>query len=213
VDDPTTTQPTTEPPALIVPADHSAPTHPLAATEMYGRSAREQKLVDQCQNPAWGYEAVWAGFVGISLAVSAGAKYAPDIGVRMIGPGLIGLSWGGLVGGAYLSLPKCHSYYANGAPPEGSVGTTIPIAIALSVFAGATAPILVGLDTGPLPAAWSTEERAARVVMPIGFGILGAFVPYIPFLAPRTWRAARELEKLRIEPAQNGAMVGWSTNF
>src|SRR5438105_11069306 len=123
----------------------SAPTHALAATENYGRTARERELVERCAAPAWGYEAVWAGFVGISLAVGAGSKFAPDAAVRSIGPGLIGLSWGGLVGGAYLALPKCHSYYAGGPPPEGSVGTTVPIAIALAVLAGATAPILVGL--------------------------------------------------------------------
>src|SRR5439155_6590970 len=100
----------------------SAPTHALAATENYGRTPRERELVARCAEPAWGYEAAWAGFVGIALAVGAGSKYASDPAVRTIGPGLIGLSWGGLVGGAYLVLPKCHSYYAGGPPPEGSVG-------------------------------------------------------------------------------------------
>ena len=80
-------------------------------------------------------------------------------------------------------------------------------------MAGATAPILVGLDTGPLPTAWTTEERVTRIVLSAGFGVLGALVPYMPWFAPRTWRAVRELEKLRIEPAERGAVIGWSTRF
>ena len=32
-------------------------------------------------------------------------------------------------------------------------------------------------------------------------GLLGSLVPYIEFLAPRTWRASRQLERLRLEGA------------
>ncbi len=200
--------PVTDPPAVI-----AAPTHPIAATENYGRTARERELCERAASPAWGYVALWGGFVGISLAVGSGTKYAPEIGVRMIGPGFIGLAWGGFVGGAYLALPKCHTYYAGGPPPEGDSSTTIPIALTMAALAGATAPFIVGLDTGPLPPTWSTEERVGRLVLSAGLGLAGALIPYIPFLAPRTWRAARELEKLRIQPAERGAVIGWSTVF
>jgi hypothetical protein len=200
--------PATDPPAVI-----AAPTHPLAATENSGRTERERDLCERAAQPSWGYVALWGSFVGISLAVGSGTKYAPDIGVRMLGPGFIGLSWGGFVGGGYLALPKCHAYYAGGAPPEGETRTTIPIALMLATLAGASAPFIVGLDTGAIPIAWTTEERVGRLGLAAGLGFLGALIPYIPLFAPRTWRAARELEKLRIQPAERGAIIGWSATF
>ena len=42
-----------------------------------------------------------------------------------------------------------------------------------------------------------------------GFG--GALLPYL--LPPRTWRAAKELEKLRVSATQGGAFVGITLRF
>jgi len=200
----------TEPPAVVAPAP---PTHGLAATELYGRTARETELCERASSPAWGYVLLWGNFVAASLALGAATKYASDPAVRSVAPGFIGLSWGGLVGSAYAAMPKCHPYYAGGAPPEGNVKTSVPVVIALTLLAGATAPIMVGIDTGPIPTPWKTEERVTRLFLAGGFGLLGALLPYVPFLSPRTLRAARELERLRVEPAQNGAIVRFSMRF
>lgn len=199
-----------EPPAAVAPAP---PTHALAATELYGRSARERELCEKASSPAWGYSLLWLNFTGISVAISAAAKPSHDVAVRMLGPSFIGLSWGGLVGSAYAIMPKCHPYYAGGAPPEGAVSTSVPVVLALATLAGATAPIMVGVVTGFIPPEWSTQERVMRLVVAGGIGFLSALIPYVPLLSPRTLRAARELEKLRVEPVQNGAIVQWSGRF
>lgn len=200
--------PVADPPAAI-----AQPTHPFAATENYGRTERERALCERAAAPAWGYVALWANLFGASLAVGSATKYLSDAGVRMIGPGFIGLAWGGFMGSIWPAAPKCHPYFVGGAPPEGGGVSSVPIALLVATIAGSTAPIMVGVDTGSLPATWTTEERVGRLFLAGGVGFFSALLPYVPLLAPRTWRAALELEKLRLEPAPNGAVVGWATRF
>lgn len=52
-----------------------------------------------------------------------------------------------------------------------------------------------------------------RLVLASGFGIAGALLPYL--LPPKTWRAAKELERLRAAPTEDGrgAFVSWRVRF
>lgn len=134
--------------------------------------------------------------------------------VRLIGPSLIGLSWGFTLGGGYLALPKCSLDFVRAAPKEWGAGhVDWPIAISLSVLAAATAPIAVGVFTGEgdvtLP--WSTTERSMRLVFAGTGGAVGALLPYL--LPPKTWRAAKELENLRAGADMHGAFVGYYVRF
>lgn len=110
-------------------------------------------------------------------------------------------------------MPKCHPQYAGGAPPEGDVRSSLPLALGLATLAGVTAPILVGIETGSLAPSWTTEERVMRLVTAGLAGFAGALIPYIPFLAPPNWRAAKELERLRVAPLDRGAWIGWTATF
>jgi hypothetical protein len=134
-------------------------------------------------------------------------------GVRLLGPSFIGLSWGFTIGGGYLALPKCSPDMVQAAPPEGNVRADWPVAVALTVLSMATAPVLVGIETGQGPATlpWSTGERSARLVLAGAGGTIGALLPYL--LPPKTWRAKKELEHIRAGATTGGAFVGYSTAF
>ena len=215
-----------EPPAVVAPAPTAQdgagstapppaapPTHAIAATDYYGRSLREVELCARAGAISWGYIALLVNANAVAAGVEVATKYAPDAGVRMLGPGFVGLAWGALVGGGWLAMPQCHPHYAGGAPPEGDVRTSVPLALALATLAGVTAPVMVGIETGNLVPSWSNEERIMRLVTAGLTGFAGALLPYVPFLSPPNWRAARELERLRVSPVAGGAVVGWSTSF
>lgn len=208
-------------PVVVAPAADAAaaadvaspPTHAIAATDYYGRSERERALCLRAASPSWGYIALLVNANVVAAGVQVATKFAPDAGVRTLGPGFIGLAWGALLGGGYLAMPKCHTQFAGGAPPEGDVRSPLPVAFALAALAGVTAPVLVGVETGGLVQTWTTEERVMRLVTAGLAGFAGAFLPYVPFLAPPTWRAAKELERLRIAPLDRGAWVGYTARF
>lgn len=193
-----------------LPADPPA-SHYAAAFELGPRTAEERKLCERAASWDWLY-------TGATLALNVGAvlfdnavKYADGVGVRMLGPSAVGLAWGGLVSGAYLSLPKCDPRWVQTPSYEGEVRKTWPVAVALALLAGSTAPVLVGVETGPVPDAWPTGERVMRLVLAGSTGFLGALVPYL--LPPRTWRAARELERLRFSAAPTAMSVGYTFSF
>jgi hypothetical protein len=143
--------------------------------------------------------------------VNGELKYKDGSAVRMLGPAFIGLSWGATIGGGYLALPKCRIDYVGSPPPEGDVRSPWPVALSLALLGATMGPIMNGISTGPLPLEWSTEERAMRIVTSGVAGAVGALVPYL--LPPRTWRAARELERLRLEGDQHRAFVGYTLRF
>ncbi len=78
---------------------------------------------------------------------------------------------------------------------------------------GSLAPVLVGVETGPLPDNWPTSERATRVILAGVTGFAGALLPYWTVISPRTWRASRELAKLRAWGDSQGAYVGYGFRF
>jgi hypothetical protein len=180
-----------------------------AATDERARTPREKELCASASQFDYVY---W----GSTVLLTAGAilldgfviQPASEPVVRLSGPALVGLTWGGVLGGGYLSLPKCEPGLVRSGPPEGDVHRSWPGALAIALVAGATAPLIVGIETGtgPTTAGWSTEERAGRLVTAGIAGFIGALVPYL--LPPKTWRAAKELERIR---AGGPPQLGWGT--
>ena len=179
-----------------------------APGDIYPRTERERELCDRASRPDWLYLGglvaldVGAVWVGTSEAV----KFNSSVPLRTGGAGLIGLTWGATLGGAWLALPKCSPRWVDTPPREGEVGASWPLAFAIALLAGATAPIVNGIAIGDLPVQWSTFERGMHVAVAAVFGFGGALLPYV--LPPRTLSAARELERIRLEPLLTGAAYG-----
>jgi hypothetical protein len=133
--------------------------------------------------------------------------------VRMVGPGLVGFSWGWSVGGAYLTLPQCSRDDAHAHPLEGDRRSEFPLALSFTLLAAATAPVIVGVETGEgtQTLQWSPAERAMRLVLAGATGVVGSLMPYV--LPPRTWRAMRKLDHLRAAPTNRGAALSYSFLF
>jgi hypothetical protein len=185
-----------------------------AATEYRPRGPIEVDLCDRASGVDWIY-------VGTTVLADAGAvaldslflQVQKEPGVRLLGPSLIGLSWGFTLGGGYLALPKCSPDFVRAGSSEGSGHFDWPIAVSLSLLAAATAPVIVGIETGQgnvtLP--WSTTERSMRLVLAGAGGAIGAFLPYL--LPPKTWRVAKELERIRAGADSRGAFVSYEVAF
>jgi hypothetical protein len=162
----------------------------------------------------------WA-YLGSLVLVDAGTivldsqvlQPASQPGVRLVGPALVGLSWGWTVGGAYLTLPQCSMDFARGAPVEGTTRTEWPLALSFTLLAAATAPAIVGIETGEgnQTLAWSPAERVMRLVIAGATGIVGSVMPYV--LPPATWRAARKLDHLHAAPTAHGALLSYAVVF
>ena len=143
--------------------------------------------------------AMWAGS-------SDAIKNADSVLVRMTGPAMIGLVWGATVGGAWLALPKCSPEWIGETPREGGGRASWPLALSLALLAGATAPVVNAIAVGNTqPVEWTTLEREMHVVTAGLAGLGGALLPYL--IPPRTWAAARELDRLRFETDGRGAAV------
>ncbi len=185
-----------------------------AGTDFYPRDAREKELCDSASKPDWLYLAFPLPLtVGAIVLDSQVFVPSGEPGLRTFGSSLVGLTWGFFVGSLWPAMPKCSEHWVPGAPPEGDVRVSWPMALAVATLAGATAPVAVAI-TEALPAAppdWSNTERVLHVVLPgvIAFG--SALLPYL--LAPKTLRAARELQRLRASADGRGAMLSYTVQF
>ena len=185
-----------------------------AAGDLYPRNQREAELCEEAGNPDWLY---LAGLVVIDTGAtwagsSAAIKFSDSLPIRMTGPLMIGVSWGATIGGAWMALPKCSTSYIGEPPPEGEVRATWPLALSFALLAAAVTPFVNGIAVGTdLPIGWSTFEREMHVATASVAGFGGALLPYL--LPPRTWSAARELARLRVQADRNGAYLGYSGTF
>lgn len=221
-----------------------------AATDHRPRTAEERELCETADHPDW----LYIGALGllnvgsvffdkVTTAEPGGAsataspqeaqdaadaqrRYARDssAALRLVSASTVGLTWGALVSGFYLALPKCNRNWVPSAPREGRVRANLPLSITLSALASATAPLFVAIETGPFSSSWGVPERSMRVLFPMATGLIGSLLPYIPLLAPKTWRASLKLNDLRLQgapippgdgglPKDRGAWFGISGRF
>lgn len=207
------------PPGLVSPY--------IAPTEIGPRTAKERELCERATHTDWLYLSVLiAADVGSIFlegytwdADVGGAPVTPDnpqglvhthapLVQRLLGPTMIGLSWGATITGGYLAFPKCSINWIRNAPIEGDVRSEVPLAFGLAMLAGATAPLLLGTvdQYSGHPPPYPVSERAGRLFLAGGMGVVGSLLPYI--LPPKTYRAAKELQKIRLSMEPTGATFG-----
>lgn len=188
------------------------PPYVYAGNDSRPRSSREIELCEKASTFDWQYTATYAlAVVGSVYLDIAPLKGAPHPAERLIGPGLVGLSWGGFLSGGYLSLPKCDPLWAGGDPPEGNIRSQWPIALMIGFAAGVTSPFMDYVFLGSVKPIWEVSERAARIFVAGGAGVLGAIVPWI--LPPRTWAARQEIDKIRVSGSPAGASFSYTVQF
>jgi hypothetical protein len=196
-----------------------------APGDIYPVGSHERDLCDRASHPDWlylgGLVAIEAG--GLTYGSVSAVRDSSSLAVRMLNPGVVGLTWGMLVGGVWLTLPQCNAHWVGTPPREGNVRASWPLALALAALAGVTAPIIDGIVVGqdPPPAGtpvtnyypgWTTLEREMHLVTAGVAGFAGALLPYL--VPPRTWSAARELDHLRFgADARGGVSLGYSLSF
>ena len=196
----------------LPPPPTEPPAYRYAASDIRPRQAREIELCEKASGFDWQYTGTFLlGFLGSVYLNIGHLKHTQEPGIRLIGPGLVGFTWGGFLGGGYLSLPKCDPTWAPSVPPEGDVRASWPIATTIAILAGATAPVMDFTFLGPVKQEWTVPERSARVFIGIGAGVIGSLFPYL--LPPRTWTAKKEIERMRLQGIPGGAMLGWGTTF
>jgi hypothetical protein len=199
-------------------------TYIYAPGDIYPRGSHEEELCAEASHPDWFYLGGLLALdtAGIWVGSSFAIKYSDSIPVRLTGPLMIGVTWGATLGGGWLALPQCSSHWVGSPPREGSVRATWPVALSLALLAGVTAPLVnaiaIGSSCGPpgcqggLPADWTTFEREMHLVVAGVAGFGGALLPYL--LPPRTWSAARELDRLRFGADGRGSVfVGYAVSF
>jgi hypothetical protein len=190
-------------------------TYAYAPGDIYPRTPRERELCAAASDPDWLY---LAGLVALDTgAIWFGStdtvKYSASVPLRIAGPAVVGVTWGATVGGAWLALPKCSLHWVDEPPLEGDVRATWPLALSLALVAASTAPIVNAIAIGSnLPLEWSNFERVMHVVAAGVAGFGGALLPYL--LPPRTWRAAREIERIRFGATPGGGVyLGYTAAF
>ena len=194
-----------------------------AATDYRPRGIVEKDLCARASSPDYAYMIGTFGFAAAAVVFdSEVAQSWSKPSTRIASSGVVGFAWGGFLSGAYLSLPKCSPDFVPPVGPEGAVTARWPLAVALSLISGVSAPFLVYIETGYVPSEWAMSERGARIYVPALSGIAGSLLPWIPALAPKTYRNMLKLERLRIEGAPvppggrgaaQGAMIGYSLSF
>lgn len=200
--------PVTPPPPPRVDDTH----YVFAASDIRPRTAKEIELCEAASHFDWQYTGSFAlGFAASLYANISPLKNNGNVGMRLLGPALIGFTWGGFLSGGYLSLPKCDPLFTQGPPPEGNVRSPFPLAVAITLVAGVTAPMMDYGFLGPVKLFWAVEERSARVFVAAGFGMLGAIFPYI--LPPRTWSARKQLDRLHVDGTAGGAAMTYTLRF
>jgi hypothetical protein len=173
---------------------------------------REVALCAKASDFDWQYTGAMAlGFVAAEYVSLSQLKYSEQPGVRLMGPAAIGLFWGGLLSGGYLSLPKCDPLWAYGPPPEGNVRAAWPLAAAITLIAAATAPVMDYAFLGPVPIYWTVTERSSRVFAAMGTGAVGSLFPYL--VPPKTWAAKLEIERIRVGEVARGPFVSYGFAF
>ncbi|MBN9166467.1 MAG: hypothetical protein BGO98_34895 [Myxococcales bacterium 68-20] len=198
-------------PDALPPSPQEAP-YVYAATDLRPRQTREIELCEKASHFDWQYAGAFAVGFGASIYLNIDKlKHTTEPGLRLLGPGLIGFTWGGFLSGGYLSLPKCDPMWAYGPPPEGNVRAQWPLATAIAIVSGVTAPIMDYAFLGPVKIDWPVTERSARVFIAAGAGVLGSLFPYL--LPPRTWAAAKEIERMRVEGMPGGAQLSYWRAF
>ncbi|MFO0674966.1 MAG: hypothetical protein U0169_00390 [Polyangiaceae bacterium] len=199
----------TTPPAITSPAPGP---RRLAATDFYARSDEERKLCAKASTPDWAYLGVGAlAFAGSIALDDQVLQNEEKPFVRTMGPGFIGLSWGFFLSSIYVATPKCSPTWLPSEPAEGDVRLHWPLALGIALASAATAPIVVGIETGPTPVTWEVSERQSRMIVSGIAGFAGSLLPYV--LPPKTWRAARELERIRIGADSAGVSLGFRGTF
>lgn len=198
------------PPPADVPDE--PPAYVYAASDLRPRQSREIELCEKASHFDWLYTGTFVlGFIGANYANLGYLKHTREPGYRLTGVGLVGFTWGGILSGGYLSLPKCEPGRVPSIPPEGDIRASWPMVFAIAALSGITAPLIEATFVGPQKPEWTVPERTGRVFVGIGTGIAGSLFPYL--VSPRPWAAKKEIEKLRVEGMPGGAMLGWRTTF
>ncbi len=182
------------------------PAYVYAPTDIAPKGQRETELCATASHTDWLY-------LGVLLALDAGGiageaqnslQQSGTTALHFVGPVALGLPWGATLGGGYLALPKCGPQWVTAPAREGDVRASWPLALAIALLAGASAPVIDSIVIGGYPQQWSTVERSLHVVTAGVAGFTGALVPYL--LPPRTWSAARELQHLRVGATSTGGL-------
>ncbi len=183
------------------------PSHAYGPNDFRPATRREVELCRRADQFDWVY---FAGIILLDVgAVTADTQFfrsREQPGVRLMGPSLAGLAWGMTISGTYLSLPKCDARWVEHASPEGQSRSRWPLAITLAGLASVTAPFFARIEQGPIKEEWAVWERTMTVILPMGTAIVGAALPYV--LPPRTYAAARELEKIRLDLDRDAGGAG-----
>lgn len=207
-------EPAREPPAIV-----------YAASDYRPRGAEEKDLCDRASKPDYVYIlgsfALVAGSIALDTIVRQDDVGASPV-MRTLPAGAVGLTWGAFLSGGYLSLPKCLPDFVPPVAPEGSTAQRWPLALAIATVSAISAPVVVYIETGFVRPHWDLTERQVRVALPAVLGFAGALLPWIPALAPRTYRSMLKLENLRIQAAPvppgasaapSGVVLGWGGTF